>query len=184
MGGYFVGTHTCAPHAGTGGQTIWNWNYWMLWATMWVLGAKPESAGGGVFLLLSLSALFSPSLPALVNLMYVSIFTCTTWVPGALGVQKRASLPLELELRMVVCCHMSSGSCGRAASALKHWAISAAPLSTLIHRAVFTVSLSFLLKIPICPHGITKHSVPSGDISEINYITTFLRQSWEPSVSC
>ena len=51
------------------------------------------------------------------------MYICAIYVPGADRVQKRSSDPLELELLMVVSCHVGvgtkPGSSGRRARALK-----------------------------------------------------------------
>ena len=56
-------------------------------------------------------------------------------VPG----QKRATVPLELELQMVVTHHVGAGSFARAASASNHWAISPAR-QQLVFGALYIIA--------------------------------------------
>ena len=56
-------------------------------------------------------------------------------VPG----QKRATVPLELELQMVVTHHVGAGSFARAASAYNHWAISPAH-QQLVFDALYIIA--------------------------------------------
>lgn len=59
---------------------------------------------------------------------YLNVCMCTTCVPGDCGSQKRAADPLELNVQTAVSCLVDAGNRTqvRAASALKHGAISPA----------------------------------------------------------
>lgn len=62
---------------------------------------------------------------------YLPVYVCNVCVHGTRGGQKRALDPLELELQMVIICHVGAGNQTRsscpAANAPNCWAICPAP---------------------------------------------------------
>lgn len=92
-------------------QMPWIWSYTQLWATMWIL--QPRSPGR------------TASELSLQPWIYLLFILCV-WVSCLLDIydgQSRLPDPLQLQLQMVVNCHVNYGIQGPL-NALHYWAIS------------------------------------------------------------